>query len=130
MFLVASNVCLIGLHNSTIISAERAVAFLFPPLQKLGAEQQGRRLYRLKAWLLIEDPRLGVPRAHIMGCTGVNMMLSVMTYQQLVQVKGCTRRQTDRCSHARNRARTHARTHTRTHAHTHARTHALTLTRA
>ena len=70
LFVIASNVCLIGLHNSTIVSAERAVAFLLPAVQNMQVRDQGARCFRLKSWLLVEDPRLGVPRAHIIGCTG------------------------------------------------------------
>ena len=72
LFVIASNVCLIGLHNSTIVSAERAVAFLLPAVQKMQAHDHGERFFRMKNWLLVEDPRLGVPRAHIIGCTGSN----------------------------------------------------------
>ena len=67
LFVVASNVCLIGLHNSTIMSAERAVAFLLPAATTLKAGSHSR-CSALNTWLLVLDPRLGVPRSHIIGC--------------------------------------------------------------
>jgi hypothetical protein len=70
LFVISSNVCLIGLHNSTIVSAERAVAFLLPAVPKFEAGSQAGRCFAFKSWLLTQDPRLGVPRAHIIGCTG------------------------------------------------------------
>jgi hypothetical protein len=76
LFVIASNVCLIGLHNSTIISAERAVAFIIPASRKFQCDVQRGLLFKLKTWLFVEAPQLGVPRAHIIGCTGGSLLPS------------------------------------------------------
>jgi hypothetical protein len=79
LFVIAANVSLIGLHNSTMVAAERQVAFLLPAVHKLEAGIQAGRCFACKSWLLVLDPRLGVPRAHIIGCTGRRPFLPLLS---------------------------------------------------